>query len=44
MEDIRRYIEDIAARERGARDAIPWEEAKREIATEREDLRRRGEL
>ena len=44
MEDIRRYNEAIAPRERGASDAIPWEEAKREIATEREDLRRRGEL
>jgi hypothetical protein len=44
MEDIRRYDAAVATRERGEDDAIPWEEAKREIAAEREDLRRRGEL
>ena len=44
MEDIRRYNEAVAARERGEVDTIPWEEAKREITAEREDLRRRGEL
>ncbi|CAN5789979.1 hypothetical protein BH18ACT11_BH18ACT11_12020 [soil metagenome] len=44
MEDIRRYDAAIAARERGDDDTIPWEEAKREIGAEREELRRRGEL
>ena len=44
MEDIRRYDEAMAARQRGESDAIPWEQAKREIEREREELRRRGEL
>ena len=44
MEDIRRYDAAIAARARGEDDTIPWEEAKREIEAEREELRRRGEL
>jgi hypothetical protein len=44
MEDIRRYDEAMAARERGEDDAVPWEQAKREIGQEREELRRRGEL
>jgi hypothetical protein len=44
MEDIRRYDEAMAARERGESDAIPWEQARREIEKEREELRRRGEL
>ena len=44
MEDIRRYDEAMAARKRGEGDAIPWEQAKREIEREREELRRRGEL
>ena len=44
MEDIRRYDAAIAARPRGEDDTIPWEEAKREIEAEREELRRRGEL
>ena len=44
MEDIRRYDEAMAARKRGESDAIPWEQAKREIEREREELRRRGEL
>jgi hypothetical protein len=44
MEDIRRYDEPMSARERGECDAVPWEEAKREIEAEREELRRRGEL
>ncbi|MBA2534267.1 MAG: hypothetical protein H0V21_04610 [Rubrobacter sp.] len=44
MEDIRRYDEAMAARARGESDAIPWEEAKREIEAEREELRRRGGL
>jgi hypothetical protein len=44
MEDIRRYDEAIDARARGESDAMPWGEAKREIAAEREDLRRHGEL
>lgn len=44
MEDVRRYDEAMAARERGESDAIPWEQAKREIEEEREGLRRRGEL
>lgn len=44
MEDIRRYDEAMARRERGEDDSIPWEQAKREIEEEREGLRRRGEL
>jgi hypothetical protein len=44
MEDIRRYDEAMATRQRGESDAIPWEQAKREIEREREELRRRGEL
>jgi glycosyltransferase involved in cell wall biosynthesis len=44
MEDIRRYDEAMAARQRGESDAIPWEQAKREIERGREELRRRGEL
>jgi hypothetical protein len=44
MEDIRRYDEAMAARKRGESEAIPWEQAKREIEKEREELRRRGEL
>ncbi len=44
MEDIRRYDEAMAARQRGESDAIPWEQAKREIEREREERRRRGEL
>ena len=44
MEDIRRYNEPVSARERGESDAVPWEEAKREIEAGREELRRRGEL
>ena len=44
MEDVRRYDEAMARRERGEDDAIPWEQAKREIEQEREELRRRGEL
>jgi hypothetical protein len=44
MEDIRRYNAAVAARARGEDGTIPWEEAKREIEAEREELRRRGEL
>jgi hypothetical protein len=44
LEDIRRFDEAMARRERGEDDAIPWEQAKREIEAEREELRRRGEL
>ncbi len=44
MEDIRRYDEAIARRERGEDDSMPWEQAKREIEQEREELGRRGEL
>jgi len=44
MEDVRRYDEAMARRERGEDDTLPWEQAKREIEQEREELRRRGEL
>lgn len=44
MEDVRRYDEAMARRERGEDDVIPWEQAKREIEQEREELRRHGEL
>lgn len=44
MEDIRRYDEAMAERERGESDVLSWEQAKREIESEREELRRRGEL
>jgi hypothetical protein len=44
MEDIRRYDEPVSARVRGESDAVPWQEAKREIEAGREELRRRGEL
>ncbi len=44
MEDIRRYDDAMATRQRGESGAIPWEQAKREIEREREELRRRGEL
>ena len=44
MEDIRRYDEAMTRRERGESDALPWEQAKREIEAEREEFRRRGEL
>lgn len=44
MEDIRRFDEAIAARQRGEADAIPWEQSRREIEKERDELRRRGEL
>jgi hypothetical protein len=44
MEDIRRYDAAVATRARGEDYTIPWEETKREIEAEREELRRRGEL
>ena len=44
MEDVRRYDEAVAARERGESDALPWGSAKSKIKREREELRRRGEL
>jgi hypothetical protein len=44
MEDIRRYDEAMARRERGEDDTVPWHQAKREIEQEREELGRRGEL
>ena len=44
MEDVRRYDEAMARRERGEDDTIPWEQAKQEIEQERAELERRGEL
>ncbi len=44
MEDIRRFDAAMDRIERGEADFLPWEEAKREIEAEREELRRRGEL
>jgi len=44
MEDVRRYDEAVAERERGESDAMPLEQAIREISKEREELGRRGEL
>ena len=44
LEDVRRYDAAVARRDRGEDDAVPWEQAKREIEQEREELRRRGEL
>jgi hypothetical protein len=44
MEDVRRFDEAIARRERGEDDAIPWEQAKQEIEQERAELGRHGEL
>ena len=34
MEDIRRYDEAMAARERGESDAVPWEQVRDEIGSE----------
>ncbi len=34
MEDIRRYDEAMAARERGDSDAVPWEQVRYEIGSE----------
>lgn len=44
IEDIRRFDEATVRIERGEADFLPWEEAKREIEAEREELGRRGEL
>ena len=44
MEDVRRFDEAMARRERGEDDAILWEQAKQEIEQERAELERRGEL
>ena len=44
MDDVRRYDEAMARRERGGDDALPWGQAKREIEQEREEPRRRGGL
>jgi len=44
MEDVRRYDEAVAERERGESDAMPLEQAVREVSKEREELGRRGEL
>jgi PHD/YefM family antitoxin component YafN of YafNO toxin-antitoxin module len=34
MEDIRRYDEAMAARERGESDAVPWEQVRDEISSD----------
>jgi hypothetical protein len=44
MEDVRRYGEAVAERERGESDAMPPEQAVRETSKERKELGRRGEL
>ena len=40
MEDIRRYDEPVSARVRGESDAVPWQEAKREIEAGRSQAAR----
>jgi PHD/YefM family antitoxin component YafN of YafNO toxin-antitoxin module len=44
LEDVRRFDAAMEAIERGEADLVPWEEAKREIEAEREELRRRGAI
>ncbi len=44
MEDVRRYDEAVAERERGDSDAMPPQQAVRETSKERKELGRRGEL
>ena len=44
MEDVRRYDEAVAERERGEGDAMPPQQAVRETSKERKELGRRGEL
>jgi PHD/YefM family antitoxin component YafN of YafNO toxin-antitoxin module len=44
LEDIRDSEEVLAAIARGEEEAMPWEQAKKEIEAERAELRRRGEL
>lgn len=44
LEDIRRFDAAMDRIERGEADFLPWEEARREIEAEREELGRRGEL
>ena len=39
LEDVRRFDEAMATIERGEADFLPWDEAKREIEAEREELR-----
>ena len=37
MEDVRRYDEAMARRERGEDDALPWEQVRDEIGSEYEE-------
>jgi len=44
LEDIRHFDAAMDRIEREEADFLPWEEARREIEAEREELGRRGEL
>ncbi len=44
LQDIRDAREVQAAIARGEEDVLPWEQAKKKIEAERDELRRRGEL
>ncbi len=44
LEDLRLAEEARERMRRGEAEFLPWEEAKKEIETERAELRRRGEL